>query len=722
MIFVGKQLKEQVEQGLIGFLAQQRDNFLLWIAIFLGVGAAAYFSLTYEPSYLATGGILTGAFTVAYGGFYRWHRHPDNIWRQILMVVGFALMVTTAGFTLGQFQTWRQGTPMVMDEIRRPVMVSGILEHHENRETGKGSLLIIGDVVIEDWDKEQTPRRVRLTTRKAVGAEVGDKIKVLAKLAPPSPPIMPDDYDFQRHYFYEGIGSLGFVLSDVMVVERNSGHDFFLHNIRRQVAERIAVIVPERQAGIVTALMTGERAAIADEDWQALRVSGLAHIISISGLHVAMVAGPVFFIIRFLLACFPFIALRFPIKKIAAAVALAISCAYVGLVVPSVPTTRALLMTGIALIAVMLDRPPISLRLVALAAIVVLVAEPSSIWSVSFQMSFAAVTALVAVAEAMAPRWSALYREAGIFTRAALWGAGSILTSIVAFIATAPFSLYHFQQFATYSVVANFLSIPISGLVLMPMMILSFLAMPFGLEKWCLAAMGQGVEWLLDLARTTETWPLAQLSVTTPPFMFLTGMIVMGIALLVMQGRSKAFALIPLVVAITAYTSYTPPVFVASGNGKLVALREVNEVGAAILRVSSLKREKFVSDGWRKSFGVNKEDMVGFPREGMAGNVHCDRALCRIISPAANISFGDKVYELKEECVWAHVIVTSARLPRGFCGDLPVRIFDYYTLRLSGAIAIDAAGNIATVADFRGERPWNRVFVPLKWHEKGRPY
>jgi competence protein ComEC len=170
----------------------------------------------------------------------------------------------------------------------------------------------------------------------------------------------------------------------------------------------------------------------------------------------------------------PYVALRWPVKKIAACVALLACCLYVGLVVPSVPTTRALLMTGIGLIAIMLDRSPFSLRLVAVSAVAVLVFAPESIWSVSFQMSFAAVTALVAAAEGARSYLTSLYREAGWIKRSVIFIIGTLVTSLIASLATAPYSLFHFQQIATYSVVANAMAVPISGLIIMPMVIASF--------------------------------------------------------------------------------------------------------------------------------------------------------------------------------------------------------------------------------------------------------
>lgn len=686
------------------FIETQRENALAWGAVCLGLGSAFYFSLLSEPSYVITITAFVCIFIFHVWSRYNLYRELESLPRYVLYLLAGALLCIAIGFSLAQLRTVWQGTPMVTSETR-PVKIAGVIAHLELQEEGKGVLVIMRDVSIDRWLPVETPRQVRLTIRKKIDAVVGDHISLLAKLTPPSPPVLPDGFDFQRHYYFEGIGALGFSLSDITVTQHSDDSGFFLTKLRNRITAHIKKIVPDRQAGIVAALMTGERAAIYEEDWQALRVSGLAHIISISGLHVAMVAGPIFFLVRFFLALIPFLALNYPIKKMAAACALIVACLYVGLVVPSVPTTRALLMTGVMLIAVMLDRSPISMRLVAVSAIIVLLFQPESIWSASFQMSFAAVAALVAVAEALAPFWSAAYAQAGWFKRSGLWAAGALLTSLVAALATAPFSLYHFGQFATYSVFANFVSIPLSGLIIMPMLMVSFVLMPFGLDMWSLELMGKGVEWLLDVARTTENLPYAQLSIAAPPVSFLIGSSASGILLLFLRGRSRFISVIPALVSVYCLITTTQPVMLVSEDGSVIALYDDNH-----MTVSSAKRSKFITDSWRKNFGVASDKVAAFPREGSFKNINCGGGLCRMVVAGQNIAYGDKLYELHQDCAWADIIITSVRTSRDFCAGKKVTVIDYYFLKRQGAVALYTAGEhqleMKTVAAQRGGRPW----------------
>lgn len=695
------------------FLDSQRHNLLVWVGIFLGIGSALYFGLLYEPSVSTVCGLLAGTVFLFASMFRLYSREPNSFLVLMSFIVSACLLCTTIGFTVAQFKTDVIDTIMI-DRETRPVMVNAIVDHREEQEGNKGTLLFLSDVKIEHWDASDTPAKIRVTARQKNVAAAGDRIEFLAKLTPLSPPVAPQAYDFARHYYFEGIGALGYALSKITVVEQGDVGMTNLENIRTGISAHIKTVVPEREAGIAAALMTGERAAIADEDWDALRASGLAHIISISGLHVAMVAAPVFFLVRLFLAMIPFVALRLPIKKIAAAAALLVCCLYVGLVVPSVPTTRSLLMTGVALIAIMLDRSPFSLRLVGFSAILVLLVSPESIWSVSFQMSFAAVAALVAMAEAMRPHISTLYADAGWIKRAGLFVAGTLLTSLVASLATAPYSLYHFQQVASYSVLANALSVPISGLMIMPMVIISFALLPFGAADWSLKILGLGVDWLLDIARWTQGLSGSVMTSSAMSDVFLVMMTVTLLILILGQGRGKMVALLPLIVAIISIWTMKAPDIMISNDGGIIAVKDNKHV-----YLSSARKDKFASETWLKRWDKTNDDVVLFPRQGQVslengGSISCDPSACRIDMKGIKLSFGDGVYELKQDCAWANIIVSDVRLPKNFCPDQDIQQFGYYNFKNNGAIAL-SGGNVFKVDEVgrdRGIRPWSQPYQP----------
>lgn len=697
------------------FLAAQRDNLLVWVPVFLGLGSALYFGLLYEPSISTVCGLLAGTVVLCASMFRLYHREPNSFLVLLAFIFSACLLCTTIGFSVAQFKTHWVKAPMIAVETR-PVMVTAVIDHREDQEGKKGTLLFLSDVQIEAWEAEDTPQQIRITAKQKSDAGAGDKIQFLAKLTPLSPPVAPEAYDFARHYYFEGIGALGYTLSNITILQKGDQSLLSLENLRTSISNHIKTVVPEREAGIAAALMTGERAAITDEDWNALRASGLAHIISISGLHVAMVAAPVFFLFRLFLAMIPYVALRLPIKKIAAAVALLVCCLYVGLVVPSVPTTRSLLMTGVALIAIMLDRSPFSLRLVGFSAILVLLTSPESVWSVSFQMSFAAVAALVAMAEAMRPYLSAFNRDAGWIKRAGLFVAGTLLTSLVASLATAAYSLYHFQQVASYSVLANALSVPISGLIIMPMVILSFALLPFGAADWALKILGLGVDWLLDIARWTQG--LAG-SVINTPAMTDTFLIMMSLSLLILilfHGRGRLLVALPFVIALVSVMVVNRPDIVVSNDGMVMGVKDTHHV-----YLSSERKNKFASETWLKRWDIKDADIIVFPKQGRVdlengGSISCDPSACRIEIKGTKVAFGDGIYELKQDCDWADVIISNARIPRKLCPAGNIQQFGYYDFKNNGAISLSGGNRprLNQVGDDRGMRPWTQNITRYK--------
>ncbi|OFW87821.1 MAG: hypothetical protein A3B66_06630 [Alphaproteobacteria bacterium RIFCSPHIGHO2_02_FULL_46_13] len=699
------------QEFLEEFLSGQRENLLVWIPVFLGLGSALYFGLLYEPSVPTVCGLLAGLVFLCASMFRLYHREPNSFLLLSSFILSACLLCMSIGFGAAKLKTDLVDTIMI-DRETRPVMVSAIVDHREEQEGNKGTLLFLSGVKIEGWDADKTPAKIRITARQKNDAAAGDRVEFLAKLTPLSPPVAPQAYDFARHYYFEGIGALGFTLSKVTVTDRADVGLINLENLRTSISNHIQTVVPEREAGIASALMTGERAAIADEDWNALRASGLAHIISISGLHVAMVAAPVFFLVRLFLAMIPFVALRYPTKKIAAGAALLVCCLYVGLVVPSVPTTRSLLMTGVALIAIMLDRSPFSLRLVGVSAILVLLASPESIWSVSFQMSFAAVAALVAMAEAMRPYATQFYTDAGWVKRGALWLAGMLMTSLVASLATAPYSLYHFQQVASYSVLANALSVPISGLMIMPMVIISYVLLPFGAADWSLKILGLGVDWLLDIARWTQDLSGSVITSSAMPDMFLVMMTITGLILILFKGWGRMVAMLPFCVAMMSIWTMDRPDMIVSNDGGVMAVRDTRHV-----YLSSLRKNKFASDTWLKRWDKAQEDVVLFPKQGQislenGGSISCDSLACRIDMKGIKVSFGDGIYELKQDCAWANVIISDVRLPKDLCPEQNIQQFGYYDFKNRGAISIFRGNSprIQEVGNDRGIRPWSQPY------------
>ena len=432
--------------------------------------------------------------------------------------------------------------------------------------------------------------------------------------------------------------------------------------------------------------------------------AGLAHLLAISGLHIGLVAGILFFAVRFLLAAIPPVALRYPVKKWAALAALAGAFFYLLLSGATVPTQRAFLMLAVVLAAVVLDRTAISMRLVAWAAVLVLLIAPESLLSASFQMSFAAVTALVAVYEALAGRSSAWRTGAGRVRKFGLYVSGVLLTTVVAGMATAPFALYHFNRFALYSVAANLIAVPLTGLWIMPWAICAFALMPFGLEALALAPMGWGIDAVIAVAETVAAWPGAVALAPAMPGIGLVIAAIGGLWFCLWRRRWRVLGLGAVAAGLATVAFVRPPDVMVNGTGRLMAVRTLS----GGMAVSSSRRSKFVAETWLRRAGQDRA--APWPREGLSpdGGLGCDSLGCIYRANGQTVALVLHPAALDEDCARATVVISTIPVRGRRCRRAAV-VIDRFDLWRRGAHALwlDAGGiRVRSVAEASGRRPW----------------
>jgi ComEC/Rec2-related protein len=372
----------------------------------------------------------------------------------------------------------------------------------------------------------------------------GAFVEVKAQLEPPLQPLRPGGYDFARDLYFQRIGASGFVRGAVKIVTPPAAPGAWLtlgayvQGVRDAIDGRIRSVLAGDPGAIASAVITGKRDAISPAVYDAMFVSGIGHVLSISGYHMAVVAGIVFFVVRAILALIPGLADRAPIKKWAALAALIVTAFYLVLSGAEVATQRSFIMIAIVLIGVMLDRPILTLRTVTIAALLVLLFAPEAIVHPSFQMSFAATLALVAGYE-RGLSWARAGADSSLGARAALWGvrevASVILASLLAGLATTPYAAYHFHRLAPYGVLANLLAMPIVSVWVMPMGILGVVAIPFGFDAEFWRQMGHGIDWMDAVALWVASLPGAFGRVTA----FGTGPLLLGTAGLLVIGLLK---------------------------------------------------------------------------------------------------------------------------------------------------------------------------------------
>lgn len=573
----------------------ERDRWALWLPVFFGAGIAGYFGLAEEPSPLIVL-LFTGVLGV---GFVLCHRLGREGAAMAFAVMGAGL----AGMAVASMTAWLAAAP-VLDRSIAPRALSGIVVSVEPFADGARVRLerLSGD---RSWTAETTPHAARVKLRAGPAPEIGTRISLSARLSPPPRPSYPGAYDFARAAWFKRLGAVGFALSPWREVPRPRPPTAFesvsawLGRVRADVGLSVREVVPGVPGAIAVALLTGDRSGVPKADLEALRASGLAHLLAISGLHIGMVALIAFAGMRVLLVARDRWARDWPVKKIAAAVSLLITFGYMLLAGATVPTQRAFLMTGIVLIAVMIDRRAISMRLVAVAAVVVLCVGPEALVGPSFQLSFAAVVALVAVYESYRPDRDRGFGRPHWSRRILLYLGAVALTTVIAGTATSPFAVHHFGRMAHYSVLANLAAVPIVTFVVMPAELLGVLMMPIGLEALPLTIAGHGIRAVLAIAHWVAGLPGAE--GRFPP---MTGWgfacLLLGACWSAIWRRSWRFLGIPLILAGLASPLLKPmPVLVLHGSGDQAAI-----AWDGALWVERARRDKFAQRVWSEKLAL----------------------------------------------------------------------------------------------------------------------
>jgi|AntRauTorcE11897_2_1112592.scaffolds.fasta_scaffold00529_15 competence protein ComEC len=679
---------------LVDPFLEQHHRWILWCPVLVAFGIGRYFSLSFEPSVYI--GVLFSLLA-----FICLMLTLNKVALRVVFTVLFCISI---GFSAAGFRTLNAGTPMIADEIG-PIRVTGTVRLVEKEVSG--AKILLQEAELEDVSKANTPRYVRIKLAEKFGSPQPEaKISLLAVLLPPSPPVAPYSYDFQRHMFFQGIGATGYAIADFKILQpaRNTAS---AETVRESIKERVLAMESTAEAkAILTALLTGERRLIPEETWEDIRSSGIAHLLAISGLHIGLVAGFVFFFTRAILALSSWAALYLPIKKISAFMAFGSILGYCWLVGAPIPAQRAVFMTGVVLFAILIDRVAISLRLAGFAAIFVLLIAPESLFTPSFQMSFAAVVCLIAFYEVFRSRYASVLYAYSWQRKVAVYLLATFVTTIVASIATAPFALYHFQRVALLpGVLANMIAVPLTAFVIMPASLVAVFLMPFHLESGFLGIALWGIDIVLDTAHSTANMPGAVMLAPLWPQTALIFIVLGGLWAAIWQGRLR-WGGVPFILfgLFLAGQGQLPDILI-SHEGKQIALNN----GQGQLAFSDSRAERFTRSIWQSEYGGkariywpdngNLEDyplrcdyhgciytgddgsVFAFVKDPMAGYRDCSRADL-IIAP--------RIYELPGVCQQAQTITRP-------------------DLKQSGAHAIyinDKGYRIVTTNELRGKRPW----------------
>lgn len=538
----------------------------------------------------------------------------------------------------------------------------------------------------------------------------GALVRLQARLMPPSPPMLPGGYDFARAAWFMGFAATGSVQGEVELLEPGDG-GAPLAELQRRLSEHVRSRLEGTPGAIAAAFASGDRGAIGRADEEAMRDSGLTHLLSISGLHVSAVIAAAYILAVKLLALWPWLALRVRLPLVAAGAAALAGVAYTLLTGAEVPTVRSCVGAVLVLIALALGREPLSLRMVAVGAIFVLLLWPEALVGPSFQMSFAAVIAIVALHGAAPVRAFLAPREEGWPVWIARRVAMLLMTGVVIEIALMPIVLFHFHRAGLYGALANVVAIPLVTFVSMPLIALALLldVVGAGAPVWWLA--GRSLELLLGIAHLTASQPGA---VKLMPQMshlafalFLGG----GLWLALWRGRTRLFGLLPAALATVLLIATPVPDLLISGDG-----RHVGIVDGDRLLVLRETRSDFTRENMLELAGVAGEPI---PLSDWPGT-RCSRDFCvsaleragrtwQILMSRSRSYIEERA--LAAACERADIVVSERWLPRS-CRPRWLKA-DRRMLTETGGLAIVLDGpQVSSVADSQGKHGWWRGYRP----------
>jgi competence protein ComEC len=672
------------------FLERERAQLPLWFVVAFGGGIAAWLWL---PSPTHWQAFLTIALGLAACGPVLGSSRA-----------GRALLLGGLAMAAGCALIWGRSELVAAPRLERPMVttIEGEVVKVESR-AAKGDLRLTLTP-----SGQRLPPLVRVSLPEAnapMGLGKGAIVRLKARIQPPPPMALPGSHDFARDAWFRGIGGVGRAIGSAEVIQPSPGGG--LDTLRDRLGKHVRQQLPGSAGGIATALATGDQAAVSEEDAEAMRRSGLAHLLSVSGLHIAAVVGAAMLLSLKLLALSERLALRFNLVLVAAGAGALAGIAYTLLTGMQVPTVRSCIAALLVLGGIALGRDAISMRLVAVGALAVLLLVPESLAGASFQMSFAAVTAIIALHH-WAPVRNWLAPREDIWPFRLLRGiAGLLLTGLVVEIALMPFALYHFHKAGLYGVFANLIAIPLTTFVVMPLeaLALMFDAVGIGAPFW--AAAGWAIDGMLGLAHRVGWAEGAVAMLPTMQRWAFASMIVGGLWLCLWTSRVRLWGIIAFAIGAAGAAMAPVPSLLVTGDGQHLAL--VRDDGVPVLLRS--RSGDFVRDLMSEASAFDG-DPLSLEEQRFA---RCSRDAC-----VADIVDGKRAWrllairsrnridwaELTRACADADIVVADRRLPRG-CVPRWLKL-DQEALERTGGVAIHLGEQprVDTVAGRVAGHPW----------------
>ncbi len=667
-----------------------RGLFFLLFPIFMGLGAVVYFTLSFEPEWLPVFSILIILSVV------RFLSRRHFLQAQLLTLAVALLLGTIAG----KFETERRATQLLGSEVS--TRITGRVAALEYRDNGSWRVTL--DLLETQRPKlRYAPQRIRITARDIPArTTIGSGLNGFARLRVPSGPVRPGNYDFAFHAYFGGIGANGFFLGTPKIAEVPEPDGFpaqtaaAIAQLRVHVSERIAEVLSGEDGSVAAALIAGERAGISDETNEDLRKAGLAHILSISGLHMVLAAGVVMMSLRSLFALFPAFSARYSVKKYAAFLSLLSCTFYLAMSGADVAAQRSYVMIVVMLCALLADRAAISMRNLAIAAAAMIAISPHEILGPSFQMSFSATAGLIAAfawwSDRRTSRQSATEdrraQPRGMIAKMLIPAVATGATSLVAGVASGIFAAYHFNNTAPLGMIGNVLALPVISILVMPFAVLSLLLMPLQLDWLPLQIMGFGVL----LVRYIASFVASFSPDGNPGVMPVMTLILWTIALVmaVTFTTKLRWLSLPLIVAGLVVFMRTPmPDILISEDAKFVAVR----LPDGSFAVNRNRPPQFTAQNWQTAYLINEfvPPQIISKRIAISRNDSfiCEEGLCTIsLRGGRTLAYTAEEDMQETACNIGDVVVLAIAGKNLSCERQSSLVIDRQELALKGTLEI----------------------------------
>ena len=675
-------------------------RLVIWLPVAFGIGITTYFAFESEPGRIwGYWGLLTSLIAISLSVFVR---------RSAPLLFSLLMLATACvGFSHAQYRA-HSLIPPALELSDRAINLEGWIEAVERIEPRTRLRIRVAHMDASD----ESPRRVRVLSD-LDGFRPGDAVKLRAVLRAPPGPVAAGSYDGARVAYFDALGLTGFAITELETNEMEQGAHFerWLALTRWQIGQRVLQAIEGPTAGLARALLTGDRAYVDGDDRVALQGSGLGHILAISGLHMALFAGGAYWLFRLAIAALSGFARAHDPRKIAAIGAIIVASAYLLLSGASVPTQRAWIMTIVVLIGVFLDRRAFTFQSLSIAGLIILLIAPQSVTEVGFQMSFAAVAALIAVYEALmrfrrsGPKHTIQFRAIRSFIE------GLVVTSLIAGAATGIFAGFHFQRMSSFGFFANLAAMPIFTFWVMPMGAIALALMPFSLEGWALSVMAPGLDLILTIAEAASQAEGARVDLRAPSGAVIAVFALGFAALTLGLGSVRLVGSAVCALALTAWSFQSPPDLMVTEQGIIIARSEQADVYEVNQLTGRFGRSVMIQ---RAGGGVDTPERFA---------AQCDPNGCVAINENALVlAFSDRHEALEEDCALASVIVFQGQVSswqRRHCSAL---IIDDQVREQQGGLEfwIDdgAIQHVRSAVTHRGQRLWTNPQVADQWRDQ----